>query len=250
MSDDRTVALEEIAGQVRVCTLCDLHKTRTRAVPGAGSPHAEILFIGEGPGYNEDKQGLPFVGRSGNLLTELLQSIGLTRAEVFITNVVKCRPPENRDPLPVEIGTCRQYLDAQEALIDPLVIVTLGRFSMARYFPNAKITAIHGKPKYEGGRAYVPLFHPAAVLRNPALEQPMAEDFQRILEALTDVKRRRAGGAPAETPPAAPARPSAPPLEPPAARKKPVEAPAPALPPEPPPAAPDDDDKPVQLNLF
>ena len=237
MSTERADALEAIAGEVRGCTQCALHKNRTRAVPGAGSPHAEILFIGEGPGYNEDKQGLPFVGRSGNLLTELIESIGLTRAEVFITNVVKCRPPENRDPLPDEIATCRQYLDAQEGLIDPLVIVTLGRFSMARYFPGAKITAIHGKPKYEGDRAYVPLFHPAAVLRNPALEQPMAEDFQRILEVLAEVKRRR-GGELEVAPPASTAATTAPP-------------PLPAEPPPPEPSADEpDDDMPVQLSLF
>jgi len=263
MTDERAAALEAIAEQVRVCTRCALHKGRNKAVPGAGSPHAEILFIGEGPGYNEDKLGLPFVGRSGDYLTELIQSIGLTRDDVFITNVVKCRPPENRDPLPAEMDACRPYLDEQQALIDPLVIVTLGRFSMGRYFPGGKITAIHGRPKYEGDRAYIPLFHPAAVLRNPALEEPMAEDFRRILEVLAEVKRRRAGGAPAEPapqpaelapPPAAPAPPvkEAPPA--PASPQRslfdalPPEPAAPPAPPEPP-ASPDDS-KPTQLSLF
>jgi DNA polymerase len=255
MTDERIAALEAIASQVRVCTLCPLHKSRTRAVPGAGNPQAEILFIGEGPGYNEDKQGLPFVGRSGDYLTELIRSIGLTRDEVFITNVVKCRPPENRDPMPDEIAACRPYLDAQETHIDPLVIVTLGRFSMARYFPGGKITAIHGRPKYEGTRAYIPLFHPAAVLRNPALEEPMAEDFRRILEVLAEVKRRRAGEqppaseltpAPHEAPVQAP-----PPPAPSIPQRSLFDAPAapPAPPPEPP-APPGDDERPVQLSLF
>lgn len=193
MSEARAAALEEIAARVRVCTLCDLYKQRTNAVPGAGNPHAEIMFIGEGPGFHEDQQGVPFVGRSGVVLDEGLSSIGLTREDVFITSVVKCRPPGNRDPLPIEIETCRQYLDPQIELIDPLVIVTLGRFSMARYFPGAKITEIHGRAKYQDGRACVPLFHPAAALRNPAVRKLMAEDFQRIPEALAEVKRRRAG---------------------------------------------------------
>lgn len=265
MTDDRAAALEAIAAQVQSCTRCALHKGRTRAVPGAGSPYAEIMFIGEGPGYNEDKQGLPFVGRSGNYLTELIESIGLTRADVFITNVVKCRPPENRDPLPDEMNTCRPYLDEQQALIDPLVIVTLGRFSMGRYFPGGKITAIHGRPKYEGDRAYIPLFHPAAVLRNPALEEPMAEDFRLILEVLAEVKRRRAGGTPGDTPVEAPAEATPPAAAPPSLAAPPAKAappapaspqrslfetlpPEPATPPEPPPSP--DDSKPTQLSLF
>jgi uracil-DNA glycosylase len=195
MATENVAKLTEIAAQVRVCTLCDLHKGRTKAVPGAGNPAAELMFIGEGPGYHEDKQGLPFVGRSGDYLVKLLGMIGLTRDQVFITNVVKCRPPENRDPLPDEIGACKPYLDTQEGVIDPLVIVTLGRFSMARYFPGAKITAIHGKPKYENARAYYPLFHPAAVLRAPALEVQMADDFKRLPDVIAKVKQMRAGGA-------------------------------------------------------
>ena len=258
MADDRIAALEAIAAEVRVCTLCELYKGRTRAVPGAGNPHAEILFIGEGPGYNEDKQGLPFVGRSGDYLNELIGSIGLTRDQVFIANVVRCRPPENRDPMPDEIAACRRYMDGQEAVIDPLVIVTLGRYSMARYFPGAKITAIHGKPKHDERRAYIPLFHPAAVLRNPALEQPMAEDFQRILTVLAEVRQRRAGGQPPALPsvPEAPVPPAAPgPVAPPAPSVPPArtfEARPPAEPPAPPPQSPGkpDDDRPVQLSLF
>src|SRR5437016_6987084 len=124
--------LKEIAAEVSICSRCDLCKGRTKAVPGEGSPHAKILFIGEGPGFHEDRQGRPFVGPSGQFLEELLKSIGLKRSDVFITNVVKCRPPENRDPLPVEINACSDYLERQIAALKPLVIVTLGRVSMAR----------------------------------------------------------------------------------------------------------------------
>lgn len=200
MADERGEALAAIAAEIRGCTLCDLHLSRTNAVPGAGNIQTDIMFIGEGPGFHEDKQGLPFVGRSGDYLNELLKGIGLDRNDVFITNVVKCRPPENRDPLPVEIETCKPYLDQQINLIDPLVIVTLGRHSMARYFPGGKITQIHGKPKIENGRAYLPLFHPAAVLRNPDLRKPMAEDFGRILSLVDEVRQQRNAG---QKPPAA-----------------------------------------------
>lgn len=217
---DRAAALAEIAAQVNGCTLCRLHETRTKAVPGAGDIHAEILFIGEGPGQNEDQQGLPFVGRSGDLLVKLLKQIGLTRDQVFITNVVKCRPPDNRDPQPDEITTCRTYLDNQIALIDPLVIVTLGRFSMARYFPGAKITQIHGEPKWddEAQRAYLPLFHPAAVLRTASLLPAMETDFQLIPRLVQRVKEKRAeiaAGAPAPEPPAPPSAPEPPVSDPP-----------------------------------
>lgn len=201
MAEDRAAALAEIAAQVRPCTKCDLHRGRTHAVPGAGNPNAEIMFVGEGPGYHEDQQGLPFVGRSGDYLVQLLKLIGLTRDQVFIGNVVKCRPPGNRDPLPDEILACKPYLDAQIAAIDPLVIVTLGRFSMARYFPGAKITQIHGKPKYDNGRAYYPMFHPAAALRAQALMPQMEADMRRVLEVLAQVKKMRAAGtSPSEAP--------------------------------------------------
>jgi DNA polymerase len=207
MADERDEALAAIAVEVRGCTLCALHLSRTNAVPGAGDNHADIMFIGEGPGFHEDRQGLPFVGRSGDYLDELLKMIHLSRDDVFITNVVKCRPPDNRDPLPVEIAACKPYLDQQINLIDPLVIVTLGRFSMARYFPGGKITQIHGKPKIEKGRAYVPLFHPAAVLRNPDLRKEMEADFKRIPVTLEEVRQQRAAGQP----PPAPAGEDAPP---------------------------------------
>ena len=201
MADDRAEALEKIAEQVRTCKLCDLWKSRTKAVPGAGNIHAEIMFIGEGPGYNEDKQGLPFVGQSGRYLESLLKLINLKREDVFITNVVKCRPPENRDPLPIEITTCvPTYLEPQVGLIDPLMIVTLGRFSMARYFPNGKITQIHGQPKYDSARAYYPLYHPAAVLRNPSWQEAMEADFRRLPEVLAKVRALRSS-APTSAPP-------------------------------------------------
>ncbi len=192
---DRAAEMAAIADQVLICQKCDLFKTRTRAVPGYGDINAEILFIGEGPGFHEDKQGLPFVGRSGDYLDKLLAMINLNRTQVFITNVVKCRPPENRDPMPDEILSCKPYLDKQETLIDPLIIVTLGRFSMARYFPGGKITQIHGKPKFDERVAYYPLFHPAAVLRNPGLQETMAQDFKRILEVIEEVKQRRGTGS-------------------------------------------------------
>lgn len=194
MTQDRAAALAEIAEQIKTCRLCDLYKGTNNAVPGAGNINAEIMFVGEGPGFHEDKLGLPFVGRSGDYLTYLLNLIGLKREEVFITNVVKHRPPENRDPTNDEIMACKPYLDQQIALIDPMVIATLGRFSMARYFPNGKISQIHGQPKYEDGRAYYPLFHPAAVLRNPGLRRTMEEDIKRLLEVIDTVKSKRASG--------------------------------------------------------
>jgi len=194
MTEDRAAALEAIAAQVRACKACRLYEGTTNGVPGAGDPNAEIMFIGEGPGFNEDKKGLPFVGRSGDYLEKLLKIINLDRKQVFIANVVKHRPPDNRDPLPDEMAACKPYLDRQIEIINPLVIVTLGRFSMGRYFPNGKITQIHGQPKYDEERAYIPLFHPAAVLRNPTLEPQMEADFKRILEVVAEVKSRRGKG--------------------------------------------------------
>ncbi len=191
MTEDRAAVLTAIAAEVKVCKACRLWQGTTNPVPGAGDPNAEIMFIGEGPGFNEDKKGLPFVGRSGDYLEKMLKLINLNRNQVFITNVVKHRPPDNRDPLPDEIIACKPYLDRQIEVINPLIIVTLGRFSMARYFPNGKITQIHGHPKYEDGRAYYPLFHPAAVLRNPSLEPQMEADFKRILEVIAEVKAQR-----------------------------------------------------------
>ncbi len=179
MTDD---SLEKVAAEVRACTKCPLHRSRTHAVPGDGSPQAQIMFIGEGPGFHEDQSGLPFVGAAGNFLNELLTSVGLKREDVFITNVVKCRPPGNRDPLPEEIEACRDYLDRQIELINPKVIVTLGRYSMARWFPAARISHIHGKPRQFGKRLVIPFYHPAAALRQPSLHRTVVEDFAKLPE--------------------------------------------------------------------
>jgi len=215
MTQDRAEALAAIAAQIKTCTKCDLYRGTTNAVPGTGNIHTEIMFIGEGPGFNEDKQGLPFVGRSGDYLNYLLNLINLNRDQVFITNVVKHRPPENRDPLPDEIIACKGYLDDQVELINPSVIVTLGRFSMARYFPTAKISQIHGQPKYddEKYRAYYPLYHPAAVLRNPGLRRDMETDVKRLLEVIEKVKAMRAGATTAPEPKKDDDKPSGPPKQ-------------------------------------
>lgn len=194
--EERRAALEQIAQEIRACQACPLYSARTRVVPGAGRPDAEILFIGEAPGYHEDQQGLPFVGASGKYLGELLAMIGLTRNDVFITNVVKCRPPGNRDPLPAEIDTCvKTYLNRQIEIIRPKIIVTLGRFSMALFFPpNARITKIHGQPRRADGRIYYPVFHPAAVLRNMNLRPAMEADFRRMLDLLKEIEATQQTG--------------------------------------------------------
>jgi uracil-DNA glycosylase family 4 len=181
--------LKEVAAEVSTCARCDLCKSRTRAVPGEGNPQAKILFIGEGPGFHEDKQGRPFVGPSGQLLQELLKSINLKREDVFITNVVKCRPPDNRDPLPSEIDACNDYLDRQIAAIQPLVIVTLGRHSMAKFFSGEKISAIHGRARKKDGYICIPMFHPAAALRTESYKLALREDFKKIPIALAEAER-------------------------------------------------------------
>lgn len=191
---DRSERLQAIAAEIAGCTACRLYENTTNPVPGYGDPNADILFIGEAPGFNEDKQGLPFVGRSGRYLDYLLDLIDLKREQVFITNVVKHRPPDNRDPAADEIVACKHFLDRQFEVIDPMVVATLGRFSMARYFPNGKISQIHGQPRYADGRAYYPLFHPAAALRNPNLRHDMEADIKRLPEIVAEVKRRRAAG--------------------------------------------------------
>ena len=181
--------LKEVAVEVSTCTRCDLCKSRTRAVPGEGNPHAKILFIGEGPGLHEDKQGRPFVGPSGQFLEELLKSINLKRSDVFITNVVKCRPPENRDPLPGEVGACNDYLDRQIAALKPKVIVTLGRVSMAKFFGGEKISAIHGRARKKDGYMCIPMFHPAAALRTESYKIALREDFKKIPLVLAEAER-------------------------------------------------------------
>ena len=180
--------LEQIAREVAVCPACVLAKTRTKTVPGDGSPEAEILFIGEAPGYHEDQQGHPFVGAAGQFLSELLASIGLDRSRVFVTNVVKCRPPGNRDPQPDEIQACDHFLRRQIAAIRPRVIVTLGRFSMGKFFPGETISKIHGQARRRDGVTYVPMYHPAAALHQPSLRRSIEEDFQKLPQILASVR--------------------------------------------------------------
>ncbi len=197
-------ALAEIAAEVNRCTACELHKGRTRAVPGEGPINAEIMFIGEAPGRNEDQQGRPFVGQAGRLLEELLAEIGLTRDEAWIGNIVKCRPPDNRDPRPEEIAACAGYLERQIALLDPQLIATLGRFSMEKFFPGAKITRVHGQARRDGRRVLIPLYHPAYILRNMAAMPDAVRDMQkipRLLARLEEVLREEASaGARTEEP--------------------------------------------------
>jgi uracil-DNA glycosylase family 4 len=183
--------LADVREEVVGCTRCELHRSANNSVPGEGNPDARIVIIGEAPGWHEDKQGKPFVGNSGKFLTELLEKAGLNRDEVFITNVVKHRPPGNRDPLPDEIMACSVYLERQIAAIDPDVIVTLGRFSMAKYFPGEKISKIHGEAKEVGGRFVVPMYHPAAALHNGALRSTIEEDFQKLPRLLAERDKQR-----------------------------------------------------------
>jgi DNA polymerase len=178
--------------EIAACTRCELFRSAENAVPGEGNPKARIMLIGEAPGWHEDKQGKPFVGNSGKFLTELLGSAGIQREDVFITNVVKHRPPGNRDPLPDEIMACSMWLEKQIEAIDPDVIVTLGRFSMAKYFPGQKISKIHGEAKEVGGRYIVPMYHPAAALHNGALRPEIEADFQKLPRLLAERDRARA----------------------------------------------------------
>jgi uracil-DNA glycosylase family 4 len=182
-------ALETLAEQISVCTKCDLYKGRTKAVPGEGPTHAEIMFIGEGPGANEDKQGRPFVGAAGKFLDQLLAQADVTRADVWITNIVKCRPPGNRDPQMIEIETCTSnYLENQIKIVNPSIIVTLGRHSMSRFFPDAKITQIHGQMQKVGKRFIIPMFHPAAALHQDRFKPMLLEDFARLPAQLEEAR--------------------------------------------------------------
>lgn len=178
--DDKAAAIREFNEQVSACPKCALAKTRTKAVPGSGNPDADIVLIGEGPGFHEDQQGLPFVGQAGKFLDELLASINLRRDDVYICNVIKCRPPNNRDPLPDEIAACAPWLEQQLEIIKPRVIVTLGRFSMSRYFKGQSIGRIHGQPKEVDGVLVVPMYHPAAALHQASLRNTIIEDFSKL----------------------------------------------------------------------
>jgi DNA polymerase len=187
--------LAQIAKEVNVCTNCALHHSRKKAVPGEGPAAAEIMFIGEGPGFHENEQGRPFVGAAGQFLDQLLAQAGVTRAEVWIGNVVKCRPPQNRDPLPEELAACNDYLERQIAAINPSIIVTLGRYSMNKFFPGAKISAVHGQMRKVGDRYVIAMFHPAAALHQASLKPAILADFAKLPELL---KQARAGlGKPA-----------------------------------------------------
>lgn len=185
--------LKQVAQEVTVCKKCVLYNSRKRSVPGEGPANASIMFIGEGPGFHENEQGRPFVGQAGKFLEELLAGIGLKREDVFIANVVKCRPPANRDPLPEELAACGDYLERQIQAINPPVIVTLGRFSMARFLPNAKISDVHGQAFHVKDRLIVPMFHPAAALHQPSLRPMVERDFSRLPQLITQAK---ANGAP------------------------------------------------------
>jgi DNA polymerase len=176
--------LATVATEVRACTRCPLHLGRTQAVPGEGNPLSDVLLVGEGPGAREDATGRPFVGPAGQLLDELLRSIGWARPDVFIANVVKCRPPGNRDPEPEEIATCAPYLDRQEEALDPAVIVTLGRHSLRRYLPEARISAVHGQLRRSGGRFIFPMYHPAAALHQSSLRETLFADIRGLPSAL------------------------------------------------------------------
>lgn len=180
MVNDRKQALENLYAQIRTCTRCSLHVGRTHAVPGDGPVNAALMFVGEAPGFYEDQQGIPFVGAAGQFLNELLEKAGIDRATVYIANVIKCRPPGNRDPLIEEVEACSPYLDQQIELISPQVIVTLGRHSMNRAFPDEKVSVVHGQPRKVNSRVYFPMYHPAAALHQPSLRSTIEADFARL----------------------------------------------------------------------
>lgn len=186
--------LEKLARKIKVCTLCELHRSRKEAVPGEGPTDAEIMLIGEAPGARENEQGRPFVGASGRFLEQLLKQASLTRAEVWITNVVKCRPPGNRDPLADEIEICTStYLERQIEIVNPSIIVTLGRHSMGLFFKGATITQIHGQMRQVGERFVIAMYHPAAALHQAALKSVLMEDFAKLPELLKEARAALGG---------------------------------------------------------
>ena len=181
-------ALSQLYEEIALCRRCDLYKTRTKAVPGEGAENADIVFIGEAPGRYEDQQGRPFVGPAGQYLNKLLDSIGLKREQVYITNIVKSRPTDHRDPLPAEITACRPWLDKQIEIIEPKMIVTLGRYSMALFFPGKGISKIHGKPQKKDGIIYYPMYHPAAALHQWNLRETIEADMKQIPKLLAEIE--------------------------------------------------------------
>jgi len=192
---DKKEEIKKLNGKVAHCQLCPLFEKAIQGVPGAGDPDTEVMFVGEGPGYWEDQKGLPFVGRAGQLLDELLKSIGLSREEVFIANVVKHRPPDNRDPLPEEIKACNSFLDQQIKIIKPRIIVTLGRFSMQKFFPNEFISGMHGQARFvdfdDQRIIVIPMYHPAAALRNGTIKEAAEKDFLKIKEFLDNKETQK-----------------------------------------------------------
>ncbi|MEW6231377.1 MAG: uracil-DNA glycosylase [Chloroflexota bacterium] len=191
--------LSQIADEIAACTACALSRSRTRTVPGEGPDSPSLLFVGEAPGWHEDQQARPFVGPAGRFLEELLASIGLKRDQVWIGNIVKCRPPDNRDPLPDEINACAHFLERQIALLRPKVLVTLGRYSLARFFPGEIISRAHGRPKKQQGIIYFAMYHPAAALHQPSLRRTIEEDMKKI-PALLESWDRIAEAQPEEPP--------------------------------------------------
>nr|MBA2569914.1 uracil-DNA glycosylase [Chloroflexota bacterium] len=231
-SQERGDALEAIAAEVRACTRCRLASSRTNAVPGEGDPETEVVFVGEGPGFNEDQQGRPFVGAAGRFLTDLIESIGWARKDVFITNVVKCRPPGNRDPEPDEIAACAPYLARQLQVLDPALVVTLGRFSLQTFMPGTRIGQVHGtfrpvdpETGAAQAKAYA-MYHPASAFRQAALREAIELDMCGIPSALIEARAARESPAAVDLP--------RDPLPPP-------DAPTPAPIDEPPVTAPDPD---------
>lgn len=177
---------DTLVSEIRDCIQCALSSKRTHAVPGEGSLTAQIIFIGEAPGFREDQLARPFVGPAGVFLDQLLSGVGLRRDDVYITNMVKCRPPNNRDPLPEEIASCKMYLERQIEMIDPSIIVLLGRHSFARFFPGEPIGKARGRPRTLNGLKLFPMYHPAAALHNPALRPVIIEDFKKLKELIVD----------------------------------------------------------------
>jgi DNA polymerase len=187
--DDTLVSL---ADEIRACKACPLHRSAKQAVPGEGSAESGILFLGEAPGYNEDVQGRPFVGAAGQLLDQLLAGIGLDRSKVFITNVVRHRPPENRDPLPEEVAACHVWFERHLAALKPKVVVTLGRHAMYKFFPGESISRVHGRARKKDGITIFPVFHPAAALHQPSLRSDLEKDFQALAAFLESTPRPQA----------------------------------------------------------
>ncbi len=200
MTPEETLA--RIAQEVSTCQKCALHHSRKKSVPGEGPANAEIMLIGEGPGFHENEQGRPFVGAAGQFLNELLAQAGMKREDVWIGNVVKCRPPGNRDPLPEELAACNTYLEAQIAAISPKIIITLGRYSMGKFLPGAKISAVHGQIRRVGDRFVIAMFHPAAALHQASLKPAILHDFAQLPKLLEQARAalKRLTPVQAETP--------------------------------------------------